>query len=281
MRQRNDFFVGYLPIPKSLSRFYLLVVPMVMLVCFGIGFWMAGWQKNPGTSVDDFSQLHPMTGYLTVDPYPILHSVGPDKRSMMLVELTKKSAIDLVRSHANQWVTLSGYPLQRGDWSMLQLPNDIDVIQAESSEPFEQESTELGDVSFQGEIIDSKCFLGSMKPGGGKVHRACAALCLRGGIPPMLVAKNAAGERFGYLLINEDGSSASLDLMSEVAVPVALKGQLLQRGDLQYIKLNKSNIQRLAGQSLSDYGSTLIEETLAMDFCTHPKHSSTSAEPLV
>lgn len=38
----------------------------------------------------------------------------------------------------------------------------------------------------EGEIADSKCYLGVMNPGDGKTHRACAARCLRGGVPPAL-----------------------------------------------------------------------------------------------
>jgi hypothetical protein len=45
-------------------------------------------------------------------------------------------------------------------------------------------------VEIQGEIVDSKCFVGVMNPGSGKVHRGCAARCLHGGIPPALVSQN-------------------------------------------------------------------------------------------
>ena len=38
-------------------------------------------------------------------------------------------------------------------------------------------------VTLKGEIIDPKCYLGAMKPGGGKTHKACAMRCIAGGIP--------------------------------------------------------------------------------------------------
>jgi hypothetical protein len=37
-----------------------------------------------------------------------------------------------------------------------------------------------------GELVDTKCWLGVMRPATGKVHRACAARCLAGGVPPGL-----------------------------------------------------------------------------------------------
>lgn len=47
-------------------------------------------------------------------------------------------------------------------------------------------------VTLDGELVDSKCYLGTMKPGDGKTHKSCAILCLRGGIPPLFVSKAAA-----------------------------------------------------------------------------------------
>ena len=47
-------------------------------------------------------------------------------------------------------------------------------------------------VMLRGEIVDSKCYLGVMNPGEGTVHRDCAARCLSGGLPPMLVVRSPA-----------------------------------------------------------------------------------------
>jgi hypothetical protein len=46
---------------------------------------------------------------------------------------------------------------------------------------------DLGERILIGEIVDTKCFLGVMNPGEGKVPRECAALCLSGGIPRALL----------------------------------------------------------------------------------------------
>ena len=228
-----------------------------------MGVWLAYGQQSPGNAVADLSEQQTLTGYLTVDPYPVLHNVGPQSRSVMLVEQTKKSANELAQPYANQWVTLSGFPMQRGDWSMLQLRAGAEIKSAAPVAGYKLTSVELGEATFEGEIIDSKCFLGAMKPGGGKVHRACAALCLLGGIPPMLVVKDQQGDRFGYLLMNADGSSASIDLSGQVAVPVKITGQLMQRGDVQYIRLVPGVIQKLAGKSLIDYGETLAANKIS------------------
>ena len=100
-------------------------------------------------------------------------------------------------------------------------------------------------MTLAGEIVDSKCFLGVMNPGAGKVHRACAAMCLTGGMPPMLVITDAVGDRYGYMLTTTEGTSASQLLVPDVAVPVNVTGTLEQRGDLTYIRLQDNGVQRL------------------------------------
>ena len=263
MRDSNDFFVGYLSLPTRLSRFYKILIPILFLLGIAVALWLASGQKSPGKGIADLSGQQQMTGYLTIDPYPVLHGVGPDQRSVLLVHQTKTSANELVLPYANQWVNLSGFALQRGGWSMLQLPPNSEITQAPAIAGVDLTLTVLDNLTFEGEIIDSKCFLGAMKPGGGKVHRACASLCLRGGVPPMLVVKDAQGDRFGYLLMNEDDSSASVQLSEIVAVPIRVTGQLVQRGDLQYMRLNTNNIERLTGQALAAYGETLTGNQFA------------------
>jgi hypothetical protein len=224
-----------------------------------VGSWLSLNQKSTGNGVAELSNQATMSGYLTVDPYPVLHQVGEEERSVILVDRFKKSANELLQPYANQWITVSGLTIDRGDWSMLQVPNDSEVQQMSDKAEVEVVDQNLGKVNFEGEIIDSKCYLGVMKPGGGKVHRACARLCLLGGVPPMLAVKNKQGERVGYLLMNEDGSSASIPLSDKVAVPVKLSGTLLQRGKLQYVRLNASDVQVLVGSELADYGDTLAD----------------------
>ena len=54
--------------------------------------------------------------------------------------------------------------------------------------------------------MDSKCFFGVMNPGEGTVHRDCARVCLRGGIPPMLLVRGAAAEEALMLLVDATGA---------------------------------------------------------------------------
>jgi hypothetical protein len=77
--------------------------------------------------------------------------------------------------------------------------------------------TELGPIRLLGEIVDSKCYLGVMNPGSGKVHRDCAARCISGGAPPALVAQDAAGETQVLLHVGSDSRALNKEILSFVA----------------------------------------------------------------
>jgi len=87
-------------------------------------------------------------------------------------------------------------------------------------------------VTLRGEIVDAKCYLGAMKPGDGRTNKECATLCVRGGIPPMLVHQTAEG-RLGYALVaGIDGRAVGGVgepggfLLPLIAEPVEVEGEL-------------------------------------------------------
>jgi hypothetical protein len=96
----------------------------------------------------------------------------------------------------------------------------------------------------RGEIIDSKCYLGAMKPGGGKIHKACAALCLSGGVPPMFVTRDADNRETYYLLTAPDGGPLASDTFDYVGDAVELTGHLELHGDLHVLKVAAADIRR-------------------------------------
>jgi hypothetical protein len=245
MAKNDEFFVGYLNTPRGLASFYKILIPVLIITVAAFGIWFAQSQKGAGRGVWDLSGPSTISGYLTVDPYPVVHFVGEKERSVILIQQGKLSANLLSLDYTNKWVTVSGFAIARGDWSMLELTASAEFLIQELQPAVDFKIEPMGDIALSGEIIDSKCFLGVMKPGSGKAHRACAAMCLRGGMPPMFVATNSNGEKFGYMLMHPNGESASLDLMGDVALPVEMKGQLEKRGDMYYIRYDKSSISRL------------------------------------
>ena len=78
-------------------------------------------------------------------------------------------------------------------------------------------------ISLSGEIVDSKCFLGVMRPATGKVHRACAIRCISGGVPPAFLVRTEEGAEAVMLLAGEYLKPFKFDL-DLVGVPVRIDG---------------------------------------------------------
>ena len=105
------------------------------------------------------------------------------------------------------------------------------------------ESDDLGEVRLQGEIVDSKCYLGVMNPGSGKVHRDCAARCISGGIPAALLVRDAAGRATTVLLANDEGTPMGRSILDYVAEPVVVSGRLSRIGGRLTLRANRAGIQ--------------------------------------
>ena len=101
---------------------------------------------------------------------------------------------------------------------------------------FKRRLATLGTVTLTGEIVDSKCYLGVMNPGQGKVHRDCAARCLSGGIPPIFITTDG---REQFLLVGLDGRALGRDALREfVAESITIQGRVLARGDSQLLEID-------------------------------------------
>jgi hypothetical protein len=117
--------------------FYKIVIPIILLISVAVGGWLSLNQQNAGKGVAELSNESTMSGYLTLGPYPVLHNVGKGKRSVILVDRFNKSANELLQPYVNQWITLSGLLIVRGDWTMLQVPVDADVQLVSSNTEFD------------------------------------------------------------------------------------------------------------------------------------------------
>ena len=93
-----------------------------------------------------------------------------------------------------------------------------------------------GDV-LVGEIVDTKCYLGAMKPGRGKPHRSCASLCIRGGIPAALLVRTETGERELIHLVDPAGRPLGPELLEWVGQPVEIVGLLRREDDRSFLEV--------------------------------------------
>ena len=253
---RDLFYVGYLPLPKAIGRFlvpwlignFVLVVSVVVVV--------AQQHREPGNGLWQTGEPITVIGMLVDEPYPLLRTKD---KSYILVEQGKRGVqdrlggLDLGVSGAWQ---VTGYLIEREGRSILELddgwrpsplapvvPDDLPVDSFDVPSPVDH-----GVHTLRGEIVDPKCYLGVMQPGDGKTHKTCATLCIKGGIPPMLLVKDDRGNTAAYLVTDHEGKAFPESHHAYIADPIEVTGRVLQEGDLWIFRADLGSLRRLGGK---------------------------------
>jgi hypothetical protein len=249
MSDQREFYVGYHPrMGAGLAR-YLRPRIIALLVCAAlVAVTLALLAPPLGPGVFEYGSLREFDGRVIEAPYPVLAlprpgSAVPAWSYYLLVGRGKHGAAPEVRGMDGQAVRLTGSLIHREGSTMIEVtasPRPATGSQA-PLDPVE----ELGEVTLTGEIVDGKCHLGVMNPGEGPTHRGCAVQCIRGGAPPLLVARDSAGRSYRFLLVDPSGSPVGLRVLDLVAVPVRATGHASRRGDLLYLAVKPSTIERL------------------------------------
>ena len=232
----SEFYVGYLPkAPTATARFIKKIVAGLAAFSLLVAMSLVLSQMPFARSIFEFGNWRSFEGVIMSKPYPMLlvPRPGSDEFSQyLLVAPGKHGADSLVAAFENKHVRLQGQLVYRDGQTMVEIdPTKIAVM-----EPVENpalKTTDLGTATLTGEIVDSKCYLGVMNPGHGKVHRDCAARCLSGGIPPALLT--STGDI--VLLVNQAGKRFAQDALREfVDEEVMIRGNLIRRGDIKIMQ---------------------------------------------
>lgn len=229
----DDFYVGYLPLPARHRKALMLGVPvaMVLLVAGVIAMGLA--QRDPGGGIWESGEARPWEGTLVADPFPRLVT---DDGTLFLVEFGKIGSQDRTEGLVGKRVRASGWLLERDGRRIVELEHGDESLVEIAQGDAVASPIVLGDRTFVGEILDFKCYLGAMKPGDGKAHKACATLCISGGIPPSLVVRDDTGNVRHFIVIAESGGRADDLILDVVAEPVRVTGQVERRGDVFFMR---------------------------------------------
>jgi hypothetical protein len=247
MSDLDEHFIGWLPMPRAYRRFLVPVAAGVVAAVVALAAVIAGSQQSPGAGRWDDGQPVAFTGVAYADPYATVRVPGENPGdppvTLLLVEGGKFGAGDRVRPFDGRAVRVAGTLLARDGWRMLELAAGDDGLRAAELPPDElarlrrPPARPLGAVTLRGEIVDAKCYLGAMKPGGGRTHRGCAVLCLRGGVPPLFVSDGAGDGPSTYLLASESLGPIDAVRRDTAGLPTVLEGTLEQLGDLPVLRL--------------------------------------------
>ena len=208
----------------------------------------AACQHNFAQSSFDYGKPAEFSGTLALQPFPILaidDHASPTKKAeppYLLVAPGKFGADSLVAGKEGKHVRLRGTLSHRAEGQMIELePGSI--TETANSQVAARVEKDLGFASLNGEIVDTKCFLGVMKPGEGKLHRDCASRCLSGGIPPALVTTDLDGLQRLVLITAENGKPLpKAEFMTRVGQPVSIRGRVVESQGLYYVHANAADI---------------------------------------
>jgi hypothetical protein len=75
-----------------------------------------------------------------------------------------------------------------------------------------------------------------MNPGEGKTHLACAVRCVSGGLPPMLVIRDAPGRERHLVLTDPRGGPMDARILPVVGRPVTVTGTVSREGELLFLR---------------------------------------------
>jgi len=256
----NDFYVGYLPqAPTTLARFVRRVILALGLLAVTAALVLVVGQMPFANSAFEYGKLRNFEGVIVTRPFPTLLVARPgqtgqeDKYSRyLLVAPGKHGADDLVASFDGKHVRLQGQLIYRDSGTMVEItPDSITVL---DGGPANQEPAhDLGVVNLTGEIVDSKCYLGVMNPGQGKVHRDCAARCLSGGIPPIFIT---TGGHEQFLLVGLNGLALGSDALREfIGEPITIRGEVLARGDSRLLEVDPRSFRHTPNRLEAALGS--------------------------
>jgi len=244
------FYVGYLSLPADLGRFLRFAVPTMLWVLVMFAAAVSSSQSDPGNAVWSDGKVQAFRGTLVSWPYPmVLVPVEPSGaiECWLLVEMGKRGVSRDLASVEGRSVVISGWTLDRDGRRIIELEPGEDALsldEAAGPAPLPVAVQAVGGVTISGEIVDSKCYLGAMKPGEGKTHKACATLCIRGGIPPMLVSRAPSGRREYTLLCEADGSPLAAEHWPMIADPVRVTGDLETLGNLRRLRVHRGGVVR-------------------------------------
>lgn len=232
----EEFYVGYLsPADSGIRRFVTRVVVGLAALTVSVSLALVLLQSPFDPGLFHFGTTIELTGALEVEPVPRLLPRGGGEPHL-LVGVGKKS-VELAGLGQGATVAVTGTLIEAPAGRMLEVVEMRSVDGAPRTTGTESPASE---VEMVGEIVDSKCFLGVMKPGRGKTHRSCASLCIRGGVPPGLFV-DGDDPRL-YVLWDSSGNTEALEWLDVVGEAVRVRGRASQRDGQWFLDTRRSEV---------------------------------------
>ncbi len=254
MSKKEEFYVGYLERGKTTNSFLKKVLLALGAVVIVGGVLFALGQEKFKNGTFELGTITEIEGVLHEMPYPILRvptaegvtkdvlllgfgKLGPEKTLEEIADGKDLNGMSLKLKgtliYAEGHTVFQMEPAKEGNFELLGASNE------------KLDRVSLGEATLQGEIIDPKCYFGVMKPGRGKIHRSCAIRCISGGMPPVFLTTDEAGNSDYFLMTDREGRAINEEVLAFVGKPSSVKGEIIELGDWRQIKVDSEQIVEL------------------------------------
>ena len=248
------FFVGYLPAPKAMRAFLWIISALLVVAAGAAGYAIGATQDDLGTGAfrGDLGR-QTVTGVIEMTPLPVLHVTAgtehvPAGHTLMLTAGGKAGVTARAAPLAGQAAVASGILIKRGDLDMLQLRggrNGLRAAEEADANTAPLVSEPLGRWKLAGEICDGKCLAGAMRPGTGLAYKACANLCLAGGIPLVFVSGQPVLGGTYLMVVSPDATEMPGAAFHRVGQYISVEADLRLHGDLLIMAIDPETIEVL------------------------------------
>lgn len=247
----DEFYIGYMAeAPAGVAGHAKRWIFIVLATIWSAAALVAVAQRPFAVAFFDFGAPRAYEGVLEAWPHPMLRvdRPGADNASSVyyLVGFGKHGAESDVQEFWGQRVKLEGTPIYRDNQTMLEVVAGSVETLDDNPAITKTASVPLGRHTLKGEIVDSKCHFGVMKPGNLKPHRACATLCIRGGIPPVFIVRQEDGGVRHLLLVGSDGRALNNEILDWIAEPMEITGELIKMDDLFMLKAEPASFKSVS-----------------------------------
>ncbi len=244
----DEFYIGYdrssPPVLARSTRWIAAAILLMALIVCGVA---AALQTPAESGTFEYGELRSFEGVLEATSLPLLRSTsdsGVVTRYLLVGSGKHGPPASLMALHGMR-VRFKGTLIQKGSVSMIEVndPESIRSVGPAGPAPADTTIATTAAVSLVGELVDTKCYLGVMRPGTGKVHRACAVRCLSGGIPPGLRIRSSDGEEQVILLTGPAGERLRFDV-EWAAREVRAVGKLTVQDGLARLEVGELSLVR-------------------------------------
>lgn len=248
MKREHAFYIGWQArAAPGAVRFARAAVLLGALAALAAGALWAASQRGWQPALFEFGVEREFEGVYQHTPVPHLRVARPGadggESRWLVVAPGKHGGEPGWSAFDGRRVALRGSLVHRGEGTMLEVASDS-LRELGPGAPAAH-PVPLGRVSLTGEIVDSKCWLGVMNPGNLRTHRACATLCVRGGIPPLLVVRTPDAGLRQAVLVGPAGEAINEAVLELIAVPVQVEGELERHDDLWILRVDPVTIRVL------------------------------------